>query len=162
MVARQVKRNHRPIKEQLDEIGIESFVPLISSVAVVSGRHVHRLVPIFGRYIFFVINELWKNASNIRGVSGLMLTAEFTPAIVIPSQMRAIQALCVNGMYQLASAPTPAGFSYGQRVTPTSGPLEHHIGRYDGTRSRHRDVAFFNLFGREQKITFKAGELIAA
>jgi len=53
-----------------------------------------------------------------------------------------------------------AGFNYGDKVIPKQGPLAGHVGTFDKSTQRG-DSALFVLFGREQRVMFKAGELVA-
>ena len=82
--------------------------------------------------------------------------------IVAQHELERIRSLCVNGVYLPKEIETRRGFVYGQRVSPQSGPLAFHVGRYDGVASKRREAAMFSLFGREQRIMFKAGVLLAA
>ena len=137
-------------------------MPMIENISVVSGRHVRKLSPLLGRYVLFAIDECWKSIARLRGVAGLMLTTDYQPAVVDHEQLMKLRSVCVNGIYNQQVVETGRGFVYGQRVTPQSGPLAFHVGRYDGRASKNREAAVFNLFGREQKLFFKAGDLLAA
>lgn len=84
------------------------------------------------------------------------------PAKVDDGALDAIRSLCVGDVYSPRAMSTCCGFYYGQRVTPQTGPFAYHVGEYDGVASRHREAAVFNLFGKDQRVFFKAGELVAA
>lgn len=155
-------QKHKLVKDSLSDSGIHYFLPFIEDTQVVNGRHAHRMRPLLGRYVLFIINELWKNIPQLRGVAGLMMNVDKNyPAVVDDGALDAIRSMCIGDIYSPIAA-TKQGFFYGQRVTPKDGPLAYHVGRYDGGASKHRDAALFNIFGREQRVVFKAGELIAA
>jgi Transcription termination factor nusG len=161
LLAKQQK--HALVVIGLSACGVEYFLPVVENTFIINGRHVHRKHPLLGRYILFVIDELWKNLSRLRGVAGIILNVEkLYPARVDDKALDAIRAMCVDNVYSPRAVASSCGFVYGQRVTSEHGPLAYKVGRYDGAASRHREVAMFNLFGREQRIVFKAGELIAA
>ncbi len=161
-VALAQPQRHRLATDSLRELGVEYFLPKIERMAVVNGRHYRHKSPLLGRYIPFIITDYWRAILSLRGISGMLLNAEKDqPALVKEDQIEAIKAICVNGVYRepiVEAAP----LVYGQRVTPKTGPLHSHVGRYDGRKGKKREAALFMLFGREQRITFKKGELVAA
>lgn len=190
LVTERLRKNHIEVKESLNRIEVESFVPLIENEIVVRGHLVRRVTPLFGRYIFFVVTDAWRLVSMVKGVRGLMLTRsrkydgsfgpddddgnteyeeEQCPAIADPAQIRAMQEFCCGEMYQ-KPVRLPDDLVYGQRVTTTTGPFAYHVGRYDGPMprkrgkrgKRRREAALFDIFGREQRVVFAAGSLIAA
>jgi len=115
--------------------------------------------PLLGRYIFFIITDIWRTLAHLRGVAGMLMDAEKTfPAKIEDGTLETFRAYCACPK----AVEARKGFVYGQRVAPQTGPLAYHVGSYDGVASRHREAAVFNLFGREQRIVFKSGDLIAA
>ena len=156
-------QRHRLVVEGLTEFSVPYFLPMIEDTTIINGRHVHKQRPLLGRYILFVITDVWKNLLSIRGVRGMLLDVnKMFPAVVDDEALDDIRSMCINNVYSPRVVNARKGFVYGQRVTTETGPFAYHIGRYDGIHSRQREVALFNLFGREQKVAFKAGELIAA
>jgi hypothetical protein len=98
---------------------------------------------------------------SLRGVSSLLLTADDTPALVDNRQLDAVRMMCNADVLRTPNQITPRGFIYGQKVSPRSGPLVDYVGTYDGPK-KGRDIALFFLFGREQRVMFRKGELLAA
>lgn len=156
-------KRHKLAVEGLTDYSIPYFQPLIEDVTIINGRHVHKQRPLLGRYILFMITDIWKTLASLRGVSGMLIDVDkMFPAIVVDEALDAIRSMCVNNVYCPRIVEARKGFVYGQRVTTETGPMAYHVGRYDGITSKRREAALFNLFGREQRVTFKAGELIAA
>lgn len=155
------------VGEQLTEHSVKHFIPKEEVVTIKGGRPRYHLRPMLGRYVLYVITRGWKNVLGLRGVSGIMMATDYEkeiiqPLVIDPKQMETLRALCTDDIYSKTVNETKRGFVYGQRVTPSDGPFAYHIGTYDGVASRHREVAVFNCFGREQKIMFKSGALQAA
>ena len=151
------------VASELTLARVQFFLPLIEYTSIINGRHIRKQRPLLGRYILFAINDLWERLARLRGVAGMMMDVDkLFPAKVCDSALDYIRSMCVNDVYCPRVVEGRKGFLYGQRVTPKEGPMAYHVGLYDGVRSRHREVALFNLFGREQRITFKAGDLVAA
>lgn len=152
------------LQENLTESGVEHFVPLVSGSKVVGGRHIHTKKPLLGRYVLFrIVGEVWKSLIRLRGAQGILLTVENTPARVDDEVINHLEGCCVNGIYVPPEQhPTSRSqFFYGQRVRPTTGPLVGHVGVYEGAAKRNSDAALFFLFGRQQRLVFKQGDLEA-
>lgn len=160
-------QRHRVVKEVLDQEGIEYFLPLIETKTVARGRHVRSYHPLLGRYVLVVLTDLWQRMLDFRGVAGMLLAYEKeseypVPALVDPNEIEYLKSQCVNNVYRAADETVLGGFIYGQRVRPKTGPLEWHVGMYDGYAGKKKYAALFNIFGREQRVLFSKGDLIAA
>lgn len=151
------------LQENLSAVGTEHFVPMVPGKGINrGGRHVQTYTPLLGRYVLFrIVGDLWKELVRLRGAAGILLTAESNPARVDSRVVEYLSEHCVNGIYQPKTSGTCNGFTYGQRVRPLVGPLAGHTGIFDGTIKRNREAALFFLFGRQQRIVFKHGELEA-
>lgn len=156
------------VGEQLTEYAVKHFIPKEEVLTIKGGRPRFHLRPMLGRYVLYVVDHRWKYISSLRGVSGILMATDYEkeitqPLVIESRQFQTLLELCtVDGIYSKRVNETKKGFVYGQRVTPSDGPFAYHIGRYDGVASRKREAAIFNCFGREQKIMFKAGQLLAA
>jgi transcription antitermination factor NusG len=146
--------------KSLREQDVEYFMPIGERLTIQGGRHHRTNYPLFGRYIMVVISSTWAALLSLRGISGMLLTANNIPAVVDEDRLEHIRAMCINGIYR---EPRPSfSLHYGQRVTVRRGPLVAFSGIYDGPVSKRREAAIFCLFGREQRVVFKKGELLAA
>lgn len=160
-------QRHRVVKEALKNEGFEYFLPLIETASVQRGRHVRTYHPLLGRYVLVALTDLWQRMLKLRGVAGMMFTYELeseypTPALVSQTEIEYLRAQCVNNVYRATDEKVRGGFVYGQRVRPKEGPLEWHVGLYDGYAGKKKYAALFNIFGREQRVVFSKGDLIAA
>ncbi len=156
-------QRYRVAQESLSASSFETFTPIIEHLSIVRGRHVRHKTPMFGRYILVVINDTWKAILALRGISGMLLTADNKPALVDAKEIEAVRAICVNGVYRNPEIQTDGMLRYGQRVrTKADGPFAWQVGTYDGRVGRKKEAAIFYLFGRDQRVVFKRGQLIAA
>jgi hypothetical protein len=96
----------------------------------------------------------------MRGVAGMLVNEKGFPAQVLPKEVECIRQLCPDNVFR-ENVIQFNGFIYGQRVTPKAGPLAFHVGRFDSSK-RHSELAIFTLFGQDQKVVFRKGDLIAA
>ncbi len=153
----QVKR----VGKSLTEISYQHFLPLYEHLSIVGGRHVREMKPLLGSYILIAICASWRELMSWRGVAGILMNESGHPARVNIREVERLREFCPNDVFR-NDVNGIVGLTYGQRVTSKEGPFAYHIGRYDGKKGRNREVAVFTLFGREQKITFRSGDLIAA
>lgn len=86
------------------------------------------------------------------------------PAQVQPFEMERLKNECDGTVYRSGSVIfKDDDFQYGQNVRPTATdhPFASQIGKYEGKTKRGYS-ALFLLFGREQRVEFKSGDLLAA
>jgi transcription antitermination factor NusG len=151
----------RVVSDGLTARQIEHFIPMEKRWRVVRGRRSDVHYPLFGRYILTTICSAWREIKNMRGVAGMLCNEDGFPAQCLTHEVERIRKLCNNNVFIEEDNCKVAGFVYGQRVTPKSGPLAFHVGKFDSVK-RSSEAAIFNLFGREQKVVFRKGDLIAA
>lgn len=149
-------QRHALVSKALTELGNDHFIPIIETLSIDHGRHIRGRRPLLGDYIPFAVSSIWKSLMRIRGVRGILLNDLGFPAQVMPKEMEQLRSICAD-----AHNFVTRGFEYGQRVSPRDGPFNYHIGRYDHKNKRGEDVALFQLFGQEQRVMFKAGDLLA-
>lgn len=151
------------VGRSLTEISYEHFLPLIEHLSISGGRHTREMKPLLGNYILVTICSAWCELLLLRGVLGFIKNADGYPARVNAREVTKLRELCPNNLFTYPIASSSGScFKYGQRVSPKEGPFAFHVGRYESRKGRYREVAVFKLFGREQKVTFKSGDLIAA
>jgi transcription antitermination factor NusG len=140
--------------------GVEHFIPMVENLKIVRGRHVRDYEPILGDYILIAISSCWKELCSLRGVAGILIdSVSGMPAQVLPHEMERMRAMCnSDGVY---SQPEKVfELTYGQRVKPKDGFFSKQVGIYEGRTKRGDHTALFCLFGKEQRVTFKSGDLI--
>jgi transcription antitermination factor NusG len=140
---------------------IEYFIPKIESLTIVRGRHSRELRPMLGDYILVSICSIWKTMMGIRGVRGMIMNCDSLPAQVLPDEMKRMHDMCDDAGVYHSEIVEAGGFLYGQSVTPRDGPFLNFVGKYDSQNKRGELIADFTLFGRDQKVTFKNGDLLA-
>lgn len=151
------------VDEALTTRGIDHFIPVIETLSIVRGRHVREHRPLFGDYILTSISSSWKAWLSIRGVAGMLMNDIGFPAQVVPSEMERLRRECDGNIFRDGSIIfKDKDFEYGQNVRPAA--TDHwaasQVGRYEG-KTKRGDTALFSLFGREQRVEFKSGDLLA-
>lgn len=148
------------VASALSEAEIEHFLPMIESCRVVRGRRVRSRHPLLGSYIPVAVRQGWEALIGLRDVVGWLLNESGHPAQVLSREIAFLRAMCDGDLFRMTPSESRR-FSYGQKVSPKSGPLAFHVGRFDN-KTRNGESALFMLFGREQRVVFKDGELAAA
>lgn len=98
---------------------------------------------------------------RIRGVAGMIMNCDGFPAQVVMSELQRMHEMCDDCGTFKSSITESGGFEYGQDVTPNGGPFAHYVGKYESRNKRGEDIALFSLFGQDQKVVFKPGDLLA-
>lgn len=147
------------VSDGLNALRVEHFIPVIEKIKIVRGRHVTEQTPLLGEYILTSICSRWRLLLGIKGVRGIILNELGYPAQVLPRELDRLRSMCDGVVFREVKI-APVEFEYGQKVMVKEGPFISHIGKYDH-KAKDGDVALFVLFGREQKLKFATGDLIA-
>jgi transcriptional antiterminator RfaH len=115
--------------------------------------------PLFPRYIFIHIEQLWRSLSGTRGISYLMM-GENGPRIV---QDQIINDLKLredsSGLYQLIPPPK---FQRGDTVKCEEGPFAGRLLLYEGMLTHERVACLLAIMGRKTLVSVEESALIAA
>jgi transcription antitermination factor NusG len=155
-------QRHRVASEQLSENRFQFFLPWREEIRVARGRSRRIRIPYFGRYIFVVICDAWESILTMRGIAGMLLHPEsLRPWLVNAADLDRVRALCDGHNVVHEPIKPVRGLCYGDLVYPKDGPLANIRGVYDAKVGKKREAAVFNMFGREQRVVFRRGELQA-
>jgi transcriptional antiterminator RfaH len=115
--------------------------------------------PLFPRYIFVMVEQLWRSLNGTRGVS-YVLMGEGGPQIIPDRIIDTIKAReDEKGLFQLVAPPK---FVTGAKVKASEGPLEGLELIYEGMVSEDRVKVLANLLGRSVVVTLEEKLLSAA
>ena len=115
--------------------------------------------PLFPRYMFVFVGQVWRSLSGTRGVSYLLM-GERGPQLVPDSLINNIKAReDKNGLYQLTAPPK---FIPGEKVKTEEGPLQGLPLVYVGMAGHDRVKVLVNLLGRAVMATIEEKPLVAA
>jgi transcriptional antiterminator RfaH len=115
--------------------------------------------PLFPRYIFVHIEQLWRSLSGTRGVSYLLM-GEGGPQTVSDTIVDAIKSReDKNGLYQLTAPPR---FQPGEHVKTEAGPFQGLPLIYEGMVGHERVSVLTEILGRMVRTTIEEKALRAA
>lgn len=156
-------KQYKLVDEALTIRGVDHFIPVIETLRIVQRRHVREYHPLFGDYILTSISSGWKEWLGIRGVSGMLMNDLGMPAQVLPNEMAQLRSMCRGMVFGASETVDENEMEYGQDVKTVA--IDHMFSRQTGKyagRTKSGDLsALFLLFGREQIVEFKSGDLIA-
>lgn len=115
--------------------------------------------PLFPRYMFVLIGQMWRSLSGTRGISYLLM-GEGGPQLVQDKIIEAIKGReDTTGLFQFA---TPPKFTPGTKVKAEEGPFTGVPLIYEGMAAHERCLVLAEILGRQVKITIEEKLLVAA
>lgn len=146
----------------LSEAGFECFHPQTRKSTVKHGKRVQMIRPLFPRYLIVRLQGAMGDLFRVRDVKGAILTPDKQFREISDGTIAHLQTFSDEfGFYDADVSCGPTGLQYGQKVTPKDGVWFGHFGSYDSAY-KNREFALFSLFGREARVSFKQGDLLAA
>ena len=138
-------RNEKKVFKQLEDMGIESFLPLITRLKQWSDRKKKVEEPLFRSYVFLRHNlkdrkEYYK-IMNIQGVV-CFVTIEKKPVPIPENQITAIKEYLNDTELQDFNTDD---FKEGQLVRIKSGQMRDLIGRFVQTKGKHNIIIIIEI-----------------
>lgn len=130
-------------------------------------RYLHRknfnekptIRPLFPRYVFVEIEQMWRSLTGTRGISYILL-GEDSPQTLPDPVIAGLKAReDTKGLYQLAEPPK---FLKGERVKATEGPFQGLPLFYEGMTSHDRVRVLVEMLGRKCPVILDEEILAAA
>jgi transcriptional antiterminator RfaH len=132
----------------------ELFRPLIRQYRLRKGKQVAVTEPLFPRYIFIRLDDVFSNWARIRstrGVSGLVRFTEM-PAKVPGDLINLLRAQCSDGNVVDMTGKEPHVFRQGDGVEITAGSFKGIQAVIKEQKGEDRVVLLLTLLGKEQAL----------
>lgn len=144
-------RYEKKVRERLDDIGIESFLPLITRVKQWSDRRKKVEEPLFRSYLFVCIsNSDYYNVLNVNGVVKF-ICFEKKPVVVPENQILAIKSyICDTDLHDIEC--DNIDLKEGELVKIKSGQLKDLTGRFVKINGKHRIIIDIESVGQSLAI----------
>lgn len=142
-------RAEKKVLEQLEEIGVEAYLPLITEVRQWSDRRKRVEEPLFKSYVF-VRNDA-KQHIAILGVYGIIkfVTFEHRPVIVPENQILAIKKFVDDyekgTQYKMQNE---SDLKVGQKVRIINGPMKGLTGKLQTIENKRHLVVYIEAVGK--------------
>lgn len=115
--------------------------------------------PLFPRYIFVFIEQVWRSLSGTRGISYVLMGNEGPQLVADALIQRIKEREDKNGLYQLIAPPR---FKPGAKVKAEKGPLAGVALIYEGMSGHDRVKVLADLLGRSTIVIIEEKLLVAA
>jgi transcription antitermination factor NusG len=149
-------RHEKRIKDHLDGMSLESFLPLYEAVHRWKDRRVRVSLPVFPGYLFvrMALPELRRPVVTVPGVVSLV----GRPGCPTPIEDQEIEALRVCFLGGQSLVPHPY-LSVGRRVRVRNGPLADVEGILLRKKGKSRLILSVNLIGRSVAVEVDYGDV---
>lgn len=115
--------------------------------------------PLFPRYIFIAIDQVWHSITGTRGIYRVLLGDGSRPQAINSKIIENLKAREENGFVQLTEKPR---FIEGDKVKLDDGPMAGHILVYQGMTAKERVKVLADFLGRKVCVEVDPKLLIAA
>ena len=153
-------RCEKKVHEQLDDIGVESFLPLITKVKQWSDRKKKVEEPLFRSYLFVHISD--NDYYNVLNVSGVVKFISFErKAVEVPgNQITAIKRyISDTDLHDIELDNVE--FKEGEMVRIKSGQMKDLIGRFVTIKGKHRVIIDIEVVGQSLPVNIARSNIEA-
>ena len=144
-------------KKNLENQGIETFLPLIEMTKRKAARFLTELKPLFPGYIFIsfnVQNFEWRSINNTVGLSRLIVLNNI-PQTIPETFISSLKLRCdYKGKLMTGNKVT-----VGRKVEVLKGPFAKMIGSVEKIDPQERVTLLFEILGRKTKTTVSNSEV---
>ena len=140
-------RNEKKVFKSLNDIGIESFLPLITNIKQWSDRRKKVEEPLFNSYLF--VNIPLSDYYKVLNVNGVVkfICFEKKPVEVPENQIEAIKKyICDTDLHEVDYETI--NFKEGELVRIKSGQMKDLTGRFVEIKGKHRIMIEIEVVGQ--------------
>jgi transcription antitermination factor NusG len=141
-IAHTRSRMEKALARDLQNLGIDCFLPLVKQVRYSGGRKRHREFPLFGGYVFFAGDEQARYRCMCTG--RLCQTIEVSDQAKLVEQLSAIEAALAAGICVTPAVELLAG----QQCRILDGPLMGAQGKVVRTNGQQRVLLSVDMLGQ--------------
>ena len=142
-------RSEKKVLSQLEDMGLEAYLPLITVVKQWSDRRKKVEEPLFKSYVF--VNSSDKQYISILNVYGVVKFVCFEKeAVVVPeNQILAIKKFVRDYEHgEEYKMQNDEDLKVGQKVRIINGPMKGLVGRLDTIRNKRHLVVYIDVVGQ--------------
>ena len=147
-------REDERAESHLQNQDFELFRPMIRQFKVKGGKQMPVIEPLFPRYLFIRLDDVFGNWSRIRSTRGVAKMVRFTdmPAKVPDSLIEAIRSQCVRDNIIDTTEEKPFFFEKGDEIEITQGSFSGITAIIKEQVAEDRVVLLLTLLGKEQEL----------
>lgn len=130
-------RAEKKVLERITEVGVEAYLPLITTVKIWSDRKKIQTSPLISSYVFVKTKEVKLNELlKIQGVMGILKYLK-KPAKIKSVEIENLKIL-LNDTDNISLLDENEVFEKGDKVLVTKGPFKGLIGNFCNFKGKHR------------------------
>ncbi|MBC8173353.1 MAG: UpxY family transcription antiterminator [Chitinophagales bacterium] len=143
-------RAEKKVKDRLDRLRIETFLPLVKVVRQWSDRKKHVQVPLFNGYLFLFIHP--DDFLKVKMIEGVVDFVKYEKryATIRPGEIETIRKFLETGIHLEA---TPDTFAPGEKVKINFGPLHDSVGELIEIRNEKHFIVRIEVINQILKVS---------
>jgi transcription antitermination factor NusG len=132
-------RAEKKVFERISEVGVEAYLPLISTIKIWSDRKKVQILPLIPSYVFVNTNEIkLQELLKIQGVVGIL------KYLKKPAKIKAVEIdnlkILLNDIDNTSLLDENVAFEKGDKVIVVKGPFKGLIGNFCNLKGKHRMI----------------------
>ena len=140
-------RSEKKVVAQLEDIGVEVFLPLITRIKQWSDRKKKVEEPLFKSYVF--VHSTTKQHIPILNVYGVIKFVTFEhQAVVVPENQIVAIKRYIDDFDEKERELTNAELQVGDMVRITNGPMQGLIGRLQSIKDKRQIIVYIEAVGQ--------------
>lgn len=140
-------RAEKKVVTQLEDIGVEVFLPLITRIKQWSDRKKKVEEPLFKSYVF--VHSTAKQHIPILNVYGVLKFVTFEhEAVVVPDNQIVAIKRYIDDFDEKGRELTNAELQVGDMVRITNGPMQGLIGRLQSVKDKRQLIVYIDAVGQ--------------
>ena len=140
-------RSEKKVVAQLEDIGVEVFLPLITRIKQWSDRKKKVEEPLFKSYVF--VHSTIKQHIPILNVYGVIKFVTFEhQAVVVPENQIVAIKRYIDDFDEKERELTNAELQVGDMVRITNGPMQGLIGRLQSIKDKRQIIVYIEAVGQ--------------
>lgn len=140
-------RSEKKVVAQLEDIGVEVFLPLITRIKQWSDRKKKIEEPLFKSYVF--VHSTTKQHIPILSIYGVIKFVTFEhQAVVVPENQIVAIKRYIDDFDEKERELTNAELQVGDMVRITNGPMQGLIGRLQSVKDKRQIIVYIEAVGQ--------------
>ena len=140
-------RSEKKVAERLQEIGIDYYLPLVTTIRQWSDRKKRVEEPLFKSYVF--VHSTTKQHIPILNVYGVIKFVTFEhQAVVVPENQIVAIKRYIDDFDEKERELTNAELQVGDMVRITNGPMQGLIGRLQSIKDKRQIIVYIEAVGQ--------------
>jgi transcriptional antiterminator NusG len=125
-VAHVAPRAERDVAEDIEQLGLEPYVPMEKLIVVRRGRRLDSARALLSSYVFFRRDphrQAWQDVLDVEGVVDVLMASQTIPGYIPAAWIEAMRKAEAVGIFDRTTR-SPSQFRVGETIRISDGPFE--------------------------------------